>query len=106
MMMGFLTLSETAIAASAIFKVVDAEAHNDPMNTGAFYGKNGVAWVLRFGGLCTLVCCYPVHLPSIYRRSFWQVGAVLCRMVPPTHTEKEMRRRLGEMRVLEQEQTP
>jgi hypothetical protein len=25
------------------------------MNTGTFYGKNGVAWVLRFGGLCTLV---------------------------------------------------
>jgi solute carrier family 45 protein 1/2/4 len=34
---------------------------------------------------------------------FWQLGAVLCRMVPPTRTEQEMRRRLGEMRVLEQE---
>ena len=36
---------------------------------------------------------------------FWQLGAVLCRMVPPTRTEREMRRRLGEMRVLEQEPT-
>jgi solute carrier family 45, member 1/2/4 len=36
---------------------------------------------------------------------FWQFGAVLCRMVPPTRTEREMRRRLGEMRVLEQEPT-
>jgi solute carrier family 45 protein 1/2/4 len=78
----------TALASSAIFKLADAEAHNNPENTGAFYGKNGVAWILRFGGLCTLF------------------GAVLCRMVPPTHTEREMRRRLGEMRVLQQEQTP
>ncbi|KAH9999305.1 MFS general substrate transporter [Russula vinacea] len=78
----------TALASSAIFKLADAEAHNDPANTGAFYGKNGVAWVLRYGGLCTLF------------------GAILCRMVPPTQTEREMRRRLGEMRVLEQEQTP
>ncbi|KAI0251256.1 MFS general substrate transporter [Lactifluus subvellereus] len=78
----------TAIASSAIFRLADAEAHNDPTNTGAFYGKNGVAWVLRFGGLCTLF------------------GAVFCRMVPPTHTEREMRRRLGEMMVLKQEHTP
>lgn len=35
--------------------------------------------------------------------TFWQLGAVLCRMVPLTRTEREMRRRLGEMRVLEQE---
>jgi len=76
----------TALASSAIFKIADAEAHNSPTSTGAFYGKNGVAWVLRYGGLCTLF------------------GAILCRMVPPTHTEKEMRRRLGEMRVLKQEQ--
>jgi len=77
-----------SLAASVIFKLADAQAHDNPANTGAFYGKNGVAWVLRFGGLCTLV------------------GAALCRMVPPTHTEREMRRRLGEMRVLKQEHTP
>jgi len=76
----------TAIASSAIFKLVD-EAHSDPTSFGAYYGKNGVAWVLRFGGLCTLF------------------GAVLCRMVPLTHTEREMRRRLGEMTVLQQETT-
>jgi len=75
------------------------------MNTGAFYGKNGVAWVLRYGGLCTLVrrSLYPC---PVCRRCFWQFGAALCRMVPLTHTEKEMRRRLGEMRVLKKEQTP
>ncbi|KAI0307304.1 MFS general substrate transporter [Multifurca ochricompacta] len=78
----------TAIASSAIFRLADTEVHNDPTNSNSYYGKNGVAWVLRFGGLCTLF------------------GAVLCRMVPPTRTEKEMRRRLGEMMVLKQEQTP
>jgi hypothetical protein len=36
---------------------------------------------------------------------FWQLGAVLCRMVPLTPTEREMRGRLGEMMVLEQEPT-
>ena len=61
----FLSHSQTAIASSVIFKVVDAEAHNDPTNTGAFYGKNGVAWILRYGGLCTLVC-YSVHLLPMY----------------------------------------
>jgi solute carrier family 45 protein 1/2/4 len=75
------------------------------MNTGAFYGKNGVAWVLRYGGLCTLVC-RSLCSCAICRRYFWQFGAALCRMVPLTRTEKEMRRRLGEMRVLKQEQTP
>ena len=59
------SFSKTAIASSVIFKLVDAEAHNDPTNTGAFYGKNGVAWILRFGGLCTLVC-YFLHLLPIY----------------------------------------
>lgn len=97
--------TKTAIASSVIFKLADAETDNDPMNTGAFYGKNGVAWVLRFGGLCTLVC-YTVSPTFFYIPMIWQFGAVLCRMVPPTHTEREMRRRLGEMKVLEQEHTP
>lgn len=39
---------------SAIFRIVDADAEGDPANN-ALYGKNGVAWVLRFGGVCTLV---------------------------------------------------
>ncbi len=44
-----------ALASSAIFAIVDADADNDPSNDTALYGKNGVAWVLRFGGVCTLV---------------------------------------------------
>lgn len=58
----------------------------DPGDT--YYGKNGVAWVLRFGGLCTLV------------------GAAFARKVPPTPTEKAMRRRLGEMKLLGEETNP
>lgn len=67
---------------------MDAEVDDDPTNHSTFYGKNGVAWVLRFGGLCALV------------------GAVFARMVPPTRTEKEMRRRLAELKVLQEEGTP
>jgi solute carrier family 45 protein 1/2/4 len=73
-----------AVVASAIFKAVD-EVDSDPVNPeggNTYLGKNGVAWVLRFGGLCTLF------------------GAVLARRVPPTPTEKEMRRRLAEMKLL------
>ncbi|THH32903.1 hypothetical protein EUX98_g1246 [Antrodiella citrinella] len=77
-----------AIVSSAIFRAVDAEIDDDPTNHTTFYGKNGVAWVLRFGGLCALV------------------GAVFARMVPPTRTEKEMRRRLAELKVLQAEDTP
>ncbi|KAH8105925.1 MFS general substrate transporter [Cristinia sonorae] len=77
-----------ALVASAIFRAVDAEVDNDPSNHSTFYGKTGVAWVLRFGGLCTLM------------------GAVLARMVPPTRTEKEMRRRLAELKILQEEGTP
>lgn len=77
-----------AIVSSAIFRYVDAEVDDDPNHHTTYYGKNGVAWVLRFGGLCALC------------------GAVIARMVPPTRTEKEMRRRLAELRVLREEGTP
>ncbi|KAI9066740.1 MFS general substrate transporter [Trametes sanguinea] len=77
-----------ALVSSAIFRIVDADAEDDPSNTNALYGKNGVAWVLRFGGMCTLF------------------GAFIARMVPPTRTEKEMRRRLAELKVLQEEGTP
>ncbi|CDO71304.1 hypothetical protein BN946_scf184908.g61 [Trametes cinnabarina] len=77
-----------ALVSSAIFRIVDADAEDDPSNNNALYGKNGVAWVLRFGGICTLF------------------GAVIARMVPPTRTEKEMRRRLAELKVLQEEGTP
>ncbi|KAK7060524.1 hypothetical protein VNI00_001290 [Paramarasmius palmivorus] len=74
-----------AIATSIIFRIVDGKQGVDPEGDSTYYGKNGVAWVLRFGGLCTLF------------------GAVLARMVSPTPTEKAMRRRLGEMQVLKEE---
>jgi len=74
-----------ALITSVIFRIVDGESDQDPSNHDTYYGKNGVAWVLRFGGLCTLV------------------GALLARKVPPTPTEKAMRRRLSEMQVLQEE---
>jgi len=44
-----------AIVSSIIFRVVDGttEAVGDTENI--YYGKNGVAWVLRFGGFMALV---------------------------------------------------
>ncbi|TRM67670.1 hypothetical protein BD626DRAFT_394892 [Schizophyllum amplum] len=75
-----------ALATSAIFRAVDGVADSDPNAAGdTYYGKNGVAWVLRFGGLCTLI------------------GAGIARRVPPTPTEKDMRRRLSEMKTLREE---
>lgn len=44
-----------ALVSSAIFKAVDSDVDDDPNNHTTFYGKNGVAWVLRFGGLCAIV---------------------------------------------------
>ncbi|KAJ8086780.1 hypothetical protein PM082_005605 [Marasmius tenuissimus] len=75
-----------AIATSIIFRIVDGnDAGNPEAGDSTYYGKNGVAWVLRFGGLCTLV------------------GAILARRVSPTPTEKAMRRRLGEMKFIQEE---
>jgi solute carrier family 45 protein 1/2/4 len=74
-----------ALAASLIFRLVDDPIEGAPPDDNKYLGKNGVAWVLRFGGLCTLF------------------AAALARKVPPTPTEKAMRRRLGEMRELQQE---
>ena len=74
---------------SIIFKIVDGgvrESLADEEST--YYGKHGVAWVLRFGGLCALV------------------GAAFARKVAPTPTEKAMRRRLGEMKLLGEEGSP
>nr|XP_018264346.1 solute carrier family 45, member 1/2/4 [Kwoniella dejecticola CBS 10117]OBR86504.1 solute carrier family 45, member 1/2/4 [Kwoniella dejecticola CBS 10117] len=70
-----------AVVASIIFKLADQEPDVIPSSGGGEGGgKNGVAWVLRFGGLMALV------------------GALISRKVPPTKTEKAMRRRLAEMR--------
>lgn len=76
---------------SIIFRIVDESNKNFTSGGGtsdAYYGKTGVGWVLRFGGLCTLA------------------GAFAARMVPPTPTEREMRRRLGEMKLLGEEPAP
>jgi len=51
-----------------------------------YYGKNGVAWVLRFGGLCTLA------------------GAFLARTVPKTKSEREMAASLATLRALKDEE--
>ncbi|KAJ7179008.1 MFS general substrate transporter [Mycena filopes] len=77
-----------AIATSFIFKIVDGHLDADPDNESTYFGKNGVAWVLRFGGVCTLF------------------GALLARKVSPTPTERAMRRRLGEMMVLREDASP
>jgi len=77
-----------ALVSSAIFRAVDAHVDEDPTNDDTYLGKNGVAWVLRFGGLCTLF------------------GAIFARMVPPTRTERDMRRMLAEMKELREENAP
>lgn len=82
------TFIQVAIVTSAIFRMVDESTVKLAGDGNTYYGKNGVAWVLRFGGLCTLF------------------GAIIARMVPPTPTEKAMRRRLGEMRLLGEESSP
>jgi len=70
-----------SLISTAIFRAADdvqgPEVPGEPGNV--YYGKNGVAWVLRFGGVCALI------------------GALMSRRVPPTKTEKAMRRRRAEM---------
>lgn len=80
---------QIAVVASLIFRIVDESAPIEPppshpegvllsLTSGGlgdhttYFGKNGVAWVLRFGGLCTLL------------------GAAFARMVPLTKAEKEI----------------
>lgn len=53
-----------------------------------YLGKNGVAWVLRFGGLCTLL------------------GALFARMVPLTKAEKEIRAAFRTLKALKAEEEP
>lgn len=73
-----------SIAASIIFKIFDGSKPDDTL----YLGKNGVSWVLRFGGIAVLI------------------GAAISRRVPPTKTEKAMRRRLAEMQEEENAGTP
>lgn len=86
-----MNISQIAIINSIIFRIVDGS--KDDVRFGddvgeAYFGKNGVAWVLRFGGLCAIF------------------GALATRTVGPTPTERDMRRHLGEMRLLDEEPTP
>lgn len=74
---------------SIIFGIVDGTSTAGfEKDTNTYLGKNGVAWVLRFGGICSLL------------------AALIARRVPPTPTEKAMRRRLGEMKLLGEELNP
>lgn len=74
-----------AIIASIIFKIADGDKACGLAGPGGepvpepYRGPTGVSWVLRFGGLMALI------------------GAVICRRVPPTKSEKAMRRRLAEL---------
>lgn len=73
-----------SIAASLIFRVVDGSQASDTL----YLGKNGVSWVLRFGGFAALI------------------GAAISRRVPPTKTEKAMRKRWAEIQEEESAGTP
>ncbi|KAG6336692.1 hypothetical protein ID866_2399 [Astraeus odoratus] len=89
-----------AVVASAIFHVVDESGSpgGAPNPTPGFdlsfdehttyYGKNGVAWVLRFGGLCALG------------------GAFLAQTVPQTKSEHDIAKALGLLRTLRDEEEP
>ncbi|KAG8900774.1 hypothetical protein FRB99_005764 [Tulasnella sp. 403] len=79
-----------ALISSFIFRIVDQQRRGqEPGGPDyVYYGKNGVSWVLRFGGLCAFV------------------GAAISRRVPPTKTEKEMRWRLAEMQEDERNELP
>ncbi|KAF8305438.1 MFS general substrate transporter [Clavulina sp. PMI_390] len=67
-----------AVLASAIFRIADKAPVADP--PPVYLGKSGVSWVLRLGGL------------------FAFIGVLMSRRVPPTQTEKKIRRRLAEMK--------
>lgn len=73
-----------SLAAGIIFNVVDGSQQDDETT---YYGRNGVAWVLRFGGFCTLF------------------GAIVARSLPLTKTEEEMRYILDELTTLSKEET-
>ncbi|KNZ81557.1 General alpha-glucoside permease [Termitomyces sp. J132] len=79
-----------ALVTSLIFRIADGGSPEGLLldNDYKYYGKTGVGWVLRFGGCCTLI------------------AALIVRRVPPTPTEKAMRRRLGEMHLLRGEAYP
>ncbi|KAF8591426.1 MFS general substrate transporter [Ramaria rubella] len=70
-----------ALVASVIFRVVDDTPAVIGQPETIYLGKNGVAWVLRFGGLSAFL------------------GAIFAQLIPPTKQERMMRRRLELMKV-------
>lgn len=70
-----LTNLQIAIISSAIFKIVDSV--EDPNDHNTYLGKNGVAWVLRFGGLCTLVSSRNYLHRGVYLM-FWKGRCRCC----------------------------
>ncbi|KAG2095085.1 MFS general substrate transporter [Suillus discolor] len=83
-----------ALVSSVTFRIVDettdvvTPSPDLEPDHNTYMGKNGVAWVLRFGGLCMLI------------------GATACRMVPPTKTEHQMRSGLAVLEELKAEEEP
>ncbi|KAF8760268.1 mfs general substrate transporter [Rhizoctonia solani] len=73
-----------SIASSIIFRIFDGSQTGDTL----YLGKHGVSWVLRFGGVIALI------------------GAAISRRVPPTKTEKAMRKRWAEIQEEENAGTP
>ncbi|KAF8181004.1 hypothetical protein K438DRAFT_1768179 [Mycena galopus ATCC 62051] len=74
-----------ALATSTIFSIADSDVGTHSNNENTYLGKNGVTWVLWFGGVGKIF------------------GALL---LSPTPTEGAMRRHLGEMMVLREDASP
>ncbi|KIJ56704.1 hypothetical protein M422DRAFT_57368 [Sphaerobolus stellatus SS14] len=69
-----------AMASSLIFRIVDGASESVGDGENIYLGKNGVAWVLRYGGLSALA------------------GALATRLIPPTKQERVMRENLRLMK--------
>lgn len=92
---------QIAVVASLIFRIVDESTPSKPLPSHedistlvsgglgdhtTYFGKNGVAWVLRFGGLCTLL------------------GTMFAKMVPPTKAEQQTQAALRTLKALKAEE--
>jgi hypothetical protein len=47
--------NQVSVITNLIFRAVDGAKEDNPNDHNIYYGKNGVAWILRFGGLCTII---------------------------------------------------
>ncbi|KAJ3564038.1 hypothetical protein NP233_g8556 [Leucocoprinus birnbaumii] len=79
-----------AVINSIIFRIVDESSSLTSGGGGGstYFGKTGVSWVLRWGGMCVFL------------------GAFVARRVPPTPSEQQIRRRLDEIQMLSEEPDP